>query len=126
MTLYVNGVKKNVLTSSAYSGLAPIANFMIGDSYYKFNGKIDEFRIWDCCRTVDEIKSTMHKRVKNPATQPHLLTCCNMASVVRGDRTILPDCAAGRDVDITGLEGCKVLEDAALFDDGTTSLGMVG
>ncbi|MDY3062464.1 MAG: LamG-like jellyroll fold domain-containing protein, partial [Bacteroidaceae bacterium] len=122
MTLYVNGVKKNVLTSSAYSGLAPISNFMIGDSYYKFNGKIDEFRIWDCCRTVDEIKSTMHKRVKNPATQHHLLTCFNMASVVRGDRTILPDCAAGRDVDITGLEGCKVLEDAALFDDGTTSL----
>lgn len=122
MTLYVNGVKKNTITSSAYSGLAVISSFMIGDSYYKFDGKIDEFRIWDCCRTADEIKAAMNSRVANPATQPHLLVCLNMASVARGEQTILPDYASGRDVDITGLEGCTVMEDATLFNNGATTL----
>lgn len=38
-----------------------------------FNGKIEEFRMWDDARTVDEIRMEMHRELLSPSTEPNLI-----------------------------------------------------
>lgn len=60
ITVYVNGVRKNALTSKNYSGIGgfgalTFSNSMGNNSY--LDAKIDEVRIWKTARTAAEIRS---------------------------------------------------------------------
>lgn len=124
MTLYVNGEKKNTLTSNSYSGLAPIQNFMIGDGFYKFDGKIDELRIWGCCRTQDEIKANMRTPIVNPATQTDLLTYLSMDKITDGEHNLIADFGGGHDVDL-GSDGKWSFVEDETFLTGSGSVSAV-
>lgn len=124
MTLYVNGEKKNTLTSANYSGLAPIQNFMIGDSHYKFNGRIDEFRIWNTCRTPEQIKSNMRVQIANPSALPDLITYLNMDRIEYDGIAFMPEYANGHDVDLTGVPSCNVINDKSFLTGSKTPLAV--
>lgn len=122
MTLYVNGEKKNTLTSTSYSGLPAISSFMIGDGHYKFNARIDEFRIWSSCRTPEEIQANMHSHISNPGSQPDLVTYLNMDRIESDGIAFLPEYGSGHNVDITGAPGCDVITDESFLSGSKTKL----
>ena len=116
MTLYVDGEKKNTLTSSIYSGLSPFGNLNIGDGYYGFNGCIDEFRVWNTCRTQQEIVDGMKVRIANPASQENLIAYLGMDKIEgEGGIVGIAELAAGNDVNLTGVEEYAFLTDNSLF-----------
>lgn len=120
MTLYVNGEKKNTLTSSNYSGLAAMESLPIGDGHYKFDGKIDEFRVWSTCRTQDEIKANMRTAIANPGSQSDLLVYLNMNTQQVGSDIKLLEYGGGNDIDISTTPGLTISEDNTLLSSGTT------
>ncbi len=119
MTLYVNGTKTNSITSSHYSGLDAIVSFLIGDVAYLFDGKIDEFRIWSSCRSVDDINATMRVPIANPALYPDLLVYLPM-DVLSSDAETMPDLAGGHDVILSGVANYEFLVDDSFLTGSTT------
>jgi len=57
-----------------------------GDEY--FGGKIDEVRIWDDVRSVDEIRQNMYQELTNPASETNLIAYYKINS---SSGTSLPD-----------------------------------
>ena len=70
-TLYVNGTEQATFTT----GVRPVAggHFSIGQEWDTdtpsdyFQGRIDEVRLWDTARTVEEVRGAMHRTVPGPA-----------------------------------------------------------
>ena len=111
MTLYVNSVKTGSITSTVYSGLSAFGNLRIGDAHYRFNGKIDELRIWNTCRTQREIANNMRMHVANPATIPNLVTYLSMDTTNGVDGEELIEQIAGNNADLSRAENYKILVD---------------
>jgi len=124
MTLYVNGEKKNSITSSNFSGLPAVESFPIGDNFYKFNGRIDEFRIWSECRTQEEIKANMRNHIANPTAQPTLVTYLNMDLVDDSGDLKVNEYASGNDVSLNDSESWNIITDGS-FLTGSTTLSSV-
>lgn len=124
MTLYVNGMKKGSLTSTDYSGLPAISNFKIGDDYYKFNGLIDEFRVWNSCRTQKEIYTNMRRQIAHPELQPNLVTYYNMDATTNDGTTSLLEYVGLRNADITNIANCKLVEDEAFLKGASSTFSV--
>ena len=111
MTLYVNSVKTGTITSNVYSGLSAFGNLRIGDAHYRFNGKIDEMRIWNTCRTQREIANNMRMHIANPATIPNLVTYLSMDTTDGEDGEELIEQIGGNNADLSRAENYKILVD---------------
>lgn len=122
MTLYVNGVKAGSIKSNNYSGIAAITSFKVGESGDEFDGMIDEFRIWNTCRTNTEIVQNMRKPITKPAVLDHLMTYINMDKVEQDGTTIVPDYVGGKNIDLTNVQEWAVVEDASILTGGSANL----
>ncbi len=73
MKLYVNGVQEATATGGTNLRNAPtrITMGQIQTNINRYNGTLDEVRIWNAVRTQTEIQANMAKQV-DPATQPTL------------------------------------------------------
>jgi hypothetical protein len=72
--LYVNGVLSATSTISSFT--AGSNAFNIGrraDGGCRFNGKIDEVRVWNNARSIDQIKANMNVLITNPGSVAELL-----------------------------------------------------
>lgn len=123
MTLYVNGNKKGSVTSANYSGLDAIRNFKIGESAYKFNGQIDELRIWNRCCTQGEILVNMRQSIVNPTICPGLITYLNMDTVQQNGITTLLEYRGGHSVDLSTVSDYGVVEDATFLTGSISAFG---
>ena len=115
MTLYVNSVKMGSITSSVYSGLSAFGAFRIGDAYYKFNGKIDELRIWNTCRTQREIANNMRVHIANPTSFPNLITYLAMDKVDGEEGPEIAEYISGHNADMSKVEDYAFLTDNSLL-----------
>lgn len=100
MTLYVNGKQKSTFTSSGYSGISEINNFVFGSQYGMY-GKMDEVRIWSKARTAAEILRNYTLEVTNPVGQSDLLAYYKMDQIKVNGQTMLRDCAKGHHAYLT-------------------------
>ena len=124
MTLYINGMKKNSLTSKNYSGLSAISDFKIGDSYYKFNGLIDEFRIWNTCRTQREIYTNMRRHIANPTINANLITYLDMDTVMQDDNATLIEYCGDHSVELAGIPNSTIIEDASFLTGSSSAFSV--
>lgn len=116
MNLYVNGERKNTLTSSIYSGLSGFGNLNIGDGYYGFNGCIDEFRVWNTCRSQQQINDGMNTRIANPASQENLIVYLGMDKIqIEEGIDGIAELAAGNDVNLAGVGEYAFIQRNDLF-----------
>lgn len=118
MSLYVNGVKANSITSSIYSGLSAFGNLNIGDAYYKFNGKLDEFRVWNTCRTQKEIAANMRTRIANPSKFSNLICYLGMDGITQDDQPAIVEYAGGHNVDLSEIQDYALLTDNNILQGG--------
>ena len=73
ITIYVDGMKKKSVTSSNYTGLGAIGDFVLGLDGSPMNGSIDEFRIWRCARSMTDIYAGKDDVISNPASLNDLI-----------------------------------------------------
>jgi hypothetical protein len=87
-TVYINGVAKDSLDVSSITGSFLSAytyklgqdgtgNYFWNGANPKFNGKIDEVRIWDDIRSVNEIRTNMCKKVSTSAANLYAYYTCD-------------------------------------------------
>jgi hypothetical protein len=116
---YVNGVFAGGKSISASTGSIGSANTYkigqdgIGDYAVKFNGKIDEFRIWNTVRSLTEIRTNLCKKLVG--TEPGLITYYR---IDEGTGTNINDLSsANNDGTLTNpAAGNWVVSEAALGD----------
>jgi len=72
--LYLDGKEDTRVSSSAgsFSGYLTIGNVSGEGTFYCFDGRLDETRIWNKSKTLSEIKSNMHDII-DPDANPELL-----------------------------------------------------
>lgn len=119
MKFYVNGIfagGKSIASSTGSIGSAysyKIGQDGVGDYGVKFDGKIDEFRIWNTIRTQTEIRTNMCRKLIG--SESGLITYYRMDE---GTGTILNDLSAANNDGslINNLSGNWTTSQAALGD----------
>lgn len=116
MTAYVNGQNVGAITTGQ-NGLPAIGNFMVGrEDANSVSGLMDEFRVWSCARTMDEIKQTMYAAINNPQSTPYLECYLPMDEPTR---EVLIDHAKGHTISLLGTTHQRYSESALLKDTRT-------
>ncbi len=105
ISLYVNGMRKGVYTSSLYSGLPALGDVMVGSTDGLLNGQIDEFRIWRKARTQAEIYSGKDYAVSAPSAQADLVAYLPMNTITDAGQTKYQEFACGNDAYIVQGDG---------------------
>ena len=121
MNLYINGIKKGSITSTNYSGLTAIRNFQIGASTSKFDGQIDELRIWNTCRSQREILANMRKHVVSPSINPNIITYLDMDTTMQEGNLMLNEYCSANDVDLSKIANYSIVEDASFLTGGAST-----
>ena len=77
MKMYVNGILQTDTDSYTGGMTTSDVDFWIGDRAYtthlRFDGKIDEIRVWDDIRTETEIRANMYLELTNPTIEANLV-----------------------------------------------------
>ncbi len=101
MTVYVNGQSKGSITSSSYSGIGGFGDLVVGASGNAMNGRMAEFRIWDCAWSTTEAMRNYRASVVNIGLQSHLLAYYRMDGITADGKDCLNDCVGGNHAPLT-------------------------
>ncbi|MEG2164139.1 MAG: LamG-like jellyroll fold domain-containing protein [Bacteroidales bacterium] len=123
LTVYVNGINKGSLTSSNYSGMPAIQDFIVGVNSYPMNGFMDEFRIWNNARTAEQIQRYMSEEIGYPAGETNLIAYYKMDETTISEVQYLRDCAGGYNAPYTAADASTHPQsiDNTLLKGGTLS-----
>lgn len=119
ITLYVDGMKKKACTSSTFSGVPAMGDFVLGLDEGLMNAAIDELRIWKGVRSLQNLFSGKDVSIANPATLNDLLVYLPMTTMEDQGQLKVRDYAGGMhatflgegattSVDNTILQGSKM------------------
>ena len=95
MTLYINGSRRQQLTSTEYSGLPAMESFIFGSNNNPMDCEIDELRIWSEARSAFDIYKNMRLELAQPSAYPSLLAYYKMNTLTIDGRTLIKDYARG-------------------------------
>jgi len=70
---YLNGVLDNSITRALPFAKLSAAEIGAWNNSRYFNGKLDEFRIWNVARSASDIAGSMYRNIANPATTSGLI-----------------------------------------------------
>ncbi len=101
LTLYINGMKRGVLTSTSYSGLPAMDELCFGAAGGFMDAEIDEFRLWSTARTQKDIFTNKNTYISSPSSQPQLMVYYPMETYEDGGVLYLKDLALGYDAPLS-------------------------
>lgn len=96
LTIYVDGMKRKSCTSSTYSGVPAIGDFVMGLSNGLIKGGIDELRIWNTARSFSEIYSGKDESIANPSALGNLIVYVPMDTIEDNGEIKLREYASGK------------------------------
>ena len=110
--VYISGVQSLNFDTGWSNTVGSVANLLVGktegttasnkqtiDAFW--NGRVDEFRIWNKARTRTEITASMRDTYVYPTLQPNITHYYKMNTREDGDTRYLVDAIAGHDATIT-------------------------
>jgi VCBS repeat-containing protein len=104
--LYIDGVEQTLTqqvgttTTASVTSNARISSWAY-DNNYMFDGKIDELRIWDGARTVDQVNDLMYDRING--SQTNLMAAYSFENMATGANGVVDRSENGRHGTIGGM-----------------------
>ena len=119
ITIYIDGIKKKSVTSSSYSGVPAMGDFIVGLTNGLMDGTIDELRIWKIARSFADIYSGKDIAIANPAAMSDLLVYLPMDTYEKDGTLKVREYASG--MDATVIDGTpEVTVDNTILQGGST------
>ena len=115
LTIYVDGMKKKSITSSTYSGVPAMGDFIAGLSNGLMDCAIDEFRIWKSARSVLNIYGGKDVAIANPAAMNDLMVYLPMDVIEDEGQLKVRDYAGGMHAYFTGEAGTTSIDNTILL-----------
>ena len=105
ITIYIDGMKKKSVTSSTFSGVPAMGDFIVGLTDGLMEGTIDELRIWKTVRSLSEIFGGKDEAIANPAVMNDLLVYLPMTTIEENGQLKVRDYASGMHATLIGGVG---------------------